>query len=297
MLSSPGFLSLKNISEVENGVVEGNTTWKHQDAYCKMIISGFINQAKRKLLKYDEVLYGSSPEVLVEATHAKIRELLLSEDCSKFLSGVDKQVEESTVECDNLVKMIIEAIALIIPITIRNKSLDGTYLRMALHMLGAAELLFAQYQQDVREHSNPAGVVGLAAALHGEFENTAIYNNELRSLDDFMKDMRSQYQTSLGLGTPFAKDSFPGTRRRRGGRGRSHWRNRRFYTQGANRMQESLQSPGTEGFQGFGQPANPTVAVAGQGRGYPLRGRGICFAYGSGNCHRGASCKFMHLNQ
>ena len=297
VLSSPGFLSLKNISEVENGVVEGNTTWKHQDAYCKMIISGFINQAKRILLKYDEVLYGSSPEVLVEATHAKIRELLLSENCSKFLSGVDKQVEESTVECDNLVKMIIEAIAPIIPITIRNKSLDGTYLRMALHMLGAAELLFAQYQQDVREHSNPAGVVGLAAALHGEFENTAIYNNKLRSLDDFMKDMRSQYQTSLGLGTPFAKDSFPGTRRRRGGRGRSHWRNRRFYTQGVNRMQESLQGPGTEGFQGFGQPVNPTVAVTGQGRGYPLRGRGICFAYGSGNCHRGASCKFMHLNQ
>ena len=94
VLSSPGFLSLKNISEVENGVVEGNTTWKHQDAYCKMIISGFINQAKRILLKYDEVLYGSSPEVLVEATHAKIRELLLSEDCSKFLSGVDKQVGE-----------------------------------------------------------------------------------------------------------------------------------------------------------------------------------------------------------
>ena len=56
VLSSPGFESLKNISEVENGVVEGNTTWKHQVAYCKMINAGFMNQTKRILLKYDEVL-------------------------------------------------------------------------------------------------------------------------------------------------------------------------------------------------------------------------------------------------
>ena len=296
VLSSPGFLSAKNISDVENGVVEGNTTWKHQDAYCKMIIAGCLNQAKRILLKYDEVLYGASPEVLVEATHTKIRKLLQSDESRKFLGEVGHLDEETTLAGDNFIKQIIEAVAPIIPITLRNKSLDGTYLRMALHMLGAGELLFAQYQQDVREHSNPAGVVGLAAAMHSEFESTAIYSNKLRSLDDFMKDMRSQYQTSLGLGTPFAKDSFPGTRRRRGGRGRSYWRNRRFYTQGVNRMQEQ-QSLGTEGFQGIGQPADPSGAVMGQRGGYPHRGRGICYAYGSGNCHRGASCKFLHLNQ
>ena len=59
VLSSPGFLTNKNISEVKNGIVEGNTTWKHQDAYCKMVIAGCLNQLKRILQKYDDVLYGS----------------------------------------------------------------------------------------------------------------------------------------------------------------------------------------------------------------------------------------------
>ena len=65
-------------------------------------------------------------------------------------------------------------------------------------MLGAADLLFAQYQSDVREHSNPAGFVGLAAAMHSEFEAAAFDNNTLRPFDDFLKDLKSVYQTSLG---------------------------------------------------------------------------------------------------
>ena len=92
-------------------------------------------------------------------------------------------------------------------------------------MLGAAELLFAQYQSDVREHSNPAGFVGLTAAMHNEFKVAAYEDNVLRPFEDFVKDMKSVYQTSLGLGTAFAKDAFPGSRRRRG---RSTWRKRRF---------------------------------------------------------------------
>ena len=94
----------------------------------------------------------------------------------------------------------MEAVAPIIPITLRNKSLDGTYLRQALHMLGAVELLFTQYQTDVREHSNPAGVVGLASAMHNGFEGAVLHGNKLESLDDFMKEMKAQYQTSLGFG-------------------------------------------------------------------------------------------------
>ena len=60
VLSSPGFLSPKNITDVENNFVDGNTTWKHQDAYCKMLIVGCLNQARRILEKYDHILYGPS---------------------------------------------------------------------------------------------------------------------------------------------------------------------------------------------------------------------------------------------
>ena len=49
--------------------LEGNTTWKHQDAYCKMVIAGCLNQSKRILQKFDEVIYRSSPELLIEPTH------------------------------------------------------------------------------------------------------------------------------------------------------------------------------------------------------------------------------------
>ena len=56
VLSSPGFITPKNISDVKNGIVEGNTTWKHQDVYCKMLIAGCLNQSKRILQKYDEIL-------------------------------------------------------------------------------------------------------------------------------------------------------------------------------------------------------------------------------------------------
>ena len=113
----------------------------------------------------------------------------------------------------------------IIPISLRNKTLDGGYLRTALHFLGAAEFLFAQYFPDTRQQANPAGAVGMSTALHAEFHGSAIYNEELKSLRDFMKEMKAQYQTSLGLGTPFNKDSGSRAKRRgqagrRGGRGR-----------------------------------------------------------------------------
>ena len=47
VLSLSGALTKKNISEVENNVVCGNTSWKHQDAYVRMIIAGCMNQAER----------------------------------------------------------------------------------------------------------------------------------------------------------------------------------------------------------------------------------------------------------
>ena len=203
--------------------------------------------------------------------------------------------DQSVALRDSFIKKIIEAVAPVLPITLRNRSLDGTYLREALHMLGAAEWLFAQYQTDVREHSNPAGFVGLAAAMHSEFEAAAFDNNELRPFDDFMKDMKSVYQTNLGLGTPFSKDSFPGTRRRRRGRGRSFWGNRRFPAQGVSRAQTGQPVFDAGGFQS-NIPQSITGSRAGGGAGGSFRGRGICYGYQSGTCHRGASCRFLHPN-
>ena len=289
VLSLPGFLTAKNTSDVENNIVDGKTTWRHQDAYCKMIMAGFLNQVKRILQKYDDVLYGESPETLVQSTHQGIRDLLRSQECVEFFDEDNVDSGTDPLKGNTFIKKIVEAVAPIIPITLRNKSLDGTYLRQALHMLGAVELLFTQYQTDVREHSNPAGVVGLASAMHNGFEGAVLHGNKLESLDDFMKEMKAQYQTSLGFGSTFAKDAFPGTRRRRGGRGRNYFRNRRFAQQGALRGQNGPQGMSS----GIYQNANALATMHRAGAG---RGIGPCYAYQAGGCHRGASCKFLHVN-
>ena len=154
VLSLPGFLTAKNISEVENNIVEGRTTWRHQDAYCKMIMAGCLNQAKRILQMYDSVLNGESPEVLVQSTHRKIRDLLRSGECDEFFANQVGASGTDDSKGNEFIKKIVQAVAPIVPITLRDKSLDGAYLRQALHMLGAVELLFAQYQTDVREHAS-----------------------------------------------------------------------------------------------------------------------------------------------
>lgn len=120
---------------------------------------------------------------------------------------MDSLEEDDQAMCDNFIKRIIAAVPPIVPVTLRNKALDGSYFRTALHMLGAAELLFPQYEADVRKLANPAGVVGLCSYMHSELERFALYNDELKPLKDFMRDMTNQYQTSLGLGKSFSKDS------------------------------------------------------------------------------------------
>ena len=298
VLSSQRSLSTKNISDVENSVIVGKTTWKHQEAYVKRLIAGSLNQAKRIFEKYDEILYGSVPEIQVEETHSSIRGLLDSEDCKKFFELKDSEVEADVGICDDFVKRIIESVAPILPISLRNKSLDGGYLRTALHLLGAAEFMFKQYEADIRMQANPAGAVGMFSSMHAEFERATIYNEELKVLGDFMKDMRTQYQTSFGLGASFAHDSHRSRKRTRGSRGRSFYDNRHFQNQG----------------MGFARMTNPSfpesyLGAGGRGRGVrlgggrgssdipALRARGICFDYRAGVCGRGGACRFHHSNQ
>ena len=96
VLSLPGFLTAKNISDVENNIVDGKTTWRHQDAYCKMIMAGCLNQVKRILQKYDDVLYGASPELLFQSTHQGIRDLLSLRNATSFLMRMMTVVVRST---------------------------------------------------------------------------------------------------------------------------------------------------------------------------------------------------------
>ena len=281
VLSTPGFLSNKNISDIENSVVEGNTTWKHQNAFAKMMIAGCLNQSKRIVEKFDEILHvGVKPEVLVHGTHATIRQLLRSDEGSAFLRERDSSEEAAVARCDTFIKRIVEAVAPILPITLRNKALDAEYLRTALHLLGAAELLFTQYESDVRIQANPAGVVGLTATMHGNIERSVMFNKPQKPLTQFITDSRAQYLTSLGLGTPFSKDD--GRSRRSGRRGRSYFRGRRFYSQGMGRSQ---------------QAENDMLAATATVDAPSTRGRGACYAYQAGMCRRGRSCRFEHPNQ
>ena len=161
------------------------------------MIAGSLNQAKRIIEKYDEALYGPSPELLVEKTHDKIRKIVSSEEARRFVEVCGKADSVELLKYDDLIKRIVEAVAPIVPIAPRNKSLDGGFLRTALHFLGAAELLFAQYEEYGRVKANPAGVVGMCTTMHAEFKKATLYNEELRTLPDFMKSMTSNTRPHL----------------------------------------------------------------------------------------------------
>ena len=294
VLSCPGFLSRKNISDVENNAVDGSTTWKHQNAYAKMMIAGCLNQSKRIVERFDDILFGHAPEKLIQGTHTAIRDLLCSEQCRRFLANNSEGVEPKDAESNDFIKRIVESVSPILPITLRDKSLDGGYLRTALYLLGAAEFLFAQYETDVRNGANPAGVVGMCNSMHAEIERSAHFNEQLKPLREFGKDLKTQYQTFLGLGSSFAKDS--GTRgRRRSGRGRGRTQARGWESYRPSGFTNDTRTP----LQGanFG-----TVAALGSvGRGMSTanssRARDFCFDYRAGRCRRGGACRFLHNDQ
>ena len=74
-------------------------------------------------------------------------------------------------------RQLVEAIAPIVPITFRNKSLDDIYLRTAFVLLAAIELLFAQYALNIHNQANPARVLGMAAA-NNYLENACFHNSK-----------------------------------------------------------------------------------------------------------------------
>ena len=109
---------------------------------------------------------GPAPEELVVGTHAAIRKLLASQECRECIKQMSQDDKGPVPTGDDFIRKIIEAVAPIIPITLRNESLDGTYFRTALQLVAAAEFVFAQYEADVRIKANPAGVVGMCNSMH-----------------------------------------------------------------------------------------------------------------------------------
>ena len=285
VLSTPGVLSAKNIKDIENNFVEGNTTWTHQKSYVRMLTAGCVNQAKRIIEKYDEILYGPAPEKLVTETHQAIAALLRSPECAAFLTMTDESIQQASDQGDTFIRKIIEAVSPIIPITLRNRSLDGGYLRTALTLLAAVEILVTQFEDDIRRNSNPAGAVGMTQSMHNDIERATLYGNqELKNIREFTTVLKAQYQTSLGLGKPFPRDSPRGRRRSRGAY--NHFTNRpENYSRGRGR--------------GYGwNYAQPTAeAQYGQTQHTPLRGRNHCFNYRAGNCQRGRGCRYLHVDQ
>ena len=88
--------------------------------------------------------------MLVNDTHSTIRTLLKSPECRRFIDGGNDRQEQTADLGDEFVRKIMEAVSPILPVALRNKSLDGSYLRTALYILGAAEIMFAQYEEDAR---------------------------------------------------------------------------------------------------------------------------------------------------
>ena len=307
VLSEPGSLTTKNISDIQNNITSGNTTWRHQNAYAKMIIAGCIHQARRIFERFDSVLYGPAPESLIEKAHSSISELLDSEDCRDFVDAAGDSAASSVAKRDLFVKRVVQAVSPILPISLRNKSLDGGYFRTALHLLGSAEFLFAQYEKDIRTQANPAGLVGMSSAMHADLKNSAFYGEELKPVAEFVREMKSQYQASLGLGAQFAKDSGSRTKKRaRQSRGRSFFQGRRLPNQGVSRFQAQEGSFGAPN-QGGGYATSGFSNVGSRGlyhgRGSQTRNamstmsRDECFDFRAGNCRRGASCRFHHAMQ
>ena len=296
VLSIPGVLSDKNISDIESNNVEADTTWSHQNAYGKQLIAGCLHQAKTIFQLFDEVLWGQPPEVSIEKTHQSIKSLLQSSDALSVLGIQDDTDEDLVTAHHEFIKKIIEAVSPILPIALRNKSLDSGYFRTALQLLGAAELLFTRYESDIRGEANPAGFVGLSSLLHSDLEEGVVFSEKLKPLKDSLVALRAQYQTSLGLGDAFPKDSMArkknkAKRQRRRPFSRGRW----YGSQGLNRQQHEQLPFMYQGGQPFGPAGQQAIQGSGRGAVAPVNAaRGRCYAFQAGECRRGSGCRYSH---
>ena len=177
---------------------------------------------------------------------------------------------------------------------IRNKSLDSGYFRASLHLLGAAELLFAQYESYIRSQAKPNGFVGMGTVMHSNIEQGALFNKELKPVKEAMTDFRAVYQTSLGLGSSFPKDSQSRSKREaKRSRRRSYPRGGWYGAPGVGRGLQEHVSYAARGGLSFAQN------LRGSGLGLAenmSRGRGACYAFQAGECRRGSSCRYSHTS-
>ena len=108
-----------------------------------------------------------------------------------------KNLASKLVLQKTFIRMIVEAVSPIIPITSRNRSVDGGYLRTALTLLAAVEILVTPFEDVIRRNSNPAGAVRKAKSMHNDIERATLYGNqELKNIREFPTVLKAQYQTS-----------------------------------------------------------------------------------------------------
>ena len=128
----------------------------------------------------------------------------------------------------------------------------------------------------------------MCSYMHAELERRALYNDELKSLKDFMRDMTSQYQTSLGLGKSFPNDSSARKNRSRNRFARGQSYINRFLGRGLGR---GLQMARTSFGVGTGDNVSTDSSL------FRGRGGGVCYGFQAGTCRRGNACRFLHLSQ
>ena len=88
----------------------------------------------------------SAPEKVVTETPQAINALLRSPECAAFLTMADESIQQAGEQEHTFIQKIIEAVSPIIPITLRNRSLDGGYLRTALTLLGASDTVYTVWR-------------------------------------------------------------------------------------------------------------------------------------------------------
>ena len=91
--------------------------------------------------KYDEVLYGLTRQILVNQTHSSTKKWLKFTKCRSFLEHSEVSGDETDDKDDLFIWRVIEAASPIIPIIIRNRSLDGGYLRAVLVFSEATDVV------------------------------------------------------------------------------------------------------------------------------------------------------------